>query len=120
MNPSPDDKKPTHPPLGYRSAEADRKGRQIARAGGGGSVAVGCLASVACLIPMLLVTCSGEFNGSPYVLRAIWVLVPCALLLTGVWIGIYYRNWAFFTGVIISLFIALGLSGMAISLCGHW
>jgi hypothetical protein len=115
-----DDKNPAHIPLGYRSAEADRKARQDARAGGGGSVAVGCLVSLICLVPLLLVTCSGALNGSPYAQRAVWVLVPCALLLTGVWIGTYYRNWAFFTGVIISLFIALGLFGMAVSLCGNW
>src|SRR4051794_28783759 len=114
--PDPNEEPPPPVPLPYRSIESDRQAHRNARAGGG-SVGLGCFVSFACLLILLALT-TARLSGSYYTpITAAWILTGPALLLTGGGLGIYYRNWGFFVGALISVLIVVGVIGFIMAIC---
>jgi predicted benzoate:H+ symporter BenE len=113
------DDEPDHPrveqsaALPYRSAAADRAERHQ-RAGSRSSFAIGCLASILCVV--LLIGISLSYQTRNWVAPA-WITAGPALLALGVVFGTRRRDWGFFFGALASVILVLSFVGLLMAIC---
>jgi hypothetical protein len=109
----PSDHEP-RPALSYRSAAADRADRPRRRRGDPSSFAMGCLASILCLV--LLIGISFSYQTQNWAPQA-WISAGPTLLALGVALGARRRDWGFFFGALASVILVLSFIGLLIAIC---